>query len=261
MSAGESSSEPRGPQDHFSKVAGSYATFRPTYPRELFDFIGSIAPGHGLAWEAGAGSGQATLALAERFDRVIATDVSAEQISRAPQRANVAWHLAPSEGVPMIADHSVDLIAVAQALHWFDFERFYAECRRVSVEGGVLAAWSYGAPTMDGEVGVLLREFMYGPDAIGPYWPPERNHIHAEYRTIPFPFERIEAPRFELMQEWTSAQVAGYLRSMSATAEYLKTHSDDPVVAFEQSVASVWQGGEARRITWPLFVLAGRISH
>lgn len=261
MSEGGSSSEPRGPQDHFSKVAGSYASFRPTYPSELFDFIVSISPGRCLAWEAGAGSGQATLALAERFERVVATDVSAEQVARAPRRENISWHVSPSEDVPMIADHTVELIAVAQALHWFDFERFYAECRRVAAEGGVLAAWSYGAPTMDGEVGRLLHEFMYGPDGIGPYWPPERDHIHAEYRSIPFPFERIESPRFELVQEWTPTQVAGYLRSMSATAQYLKTHTDDPVTAFEQSVAGVWPDGETRRITWPLFVLAGRISH
>ncbi len=260
MSAGGASSEPRGPQDHFSGVAGSYAAFRPTYPRELFDFILSIAPARTLAWEAGAGSGQATLALAERFDRVIATDVSAEQVARAPRRENVEWHVSASESVPMIVDHTVDLVAVAQALHWFDFDGFYAECRRVAVERAVLAAWSYGAPTMQGEIGRLLREFMYGPDAIGPYWPPERDHIHAEYRTIPFPFERVATPRFDLVQEWTPAQVAGYLRSMSATAEYLKTHSDDPVIAFDRAVAHAWPGGEPRRISWPLFVLAGRIT-
>jgi hypothetical protein len=114
---------------------------------------------------------------------------------------------------------------------------------------------------MDGRVGAAVREFMYGAGGIGPYWPPERDHVHAEYRTIPFPFERIESPRFELVQEWTPAQVAGYLRSMSATAEYLKTHTDDPVVAFERAVVTAWPEGEARRIVWPLFVLAGRISH
>lgn len=245
--------------DHFSSVANSYAAFRPTYPQELFEFVASIAPARRCVWECGAGSGQATLGLAAHFGRVIATDVSAEQLNRAPENAKVEYIVAPAEQVP-IESHSVDLVAVAQAMHWFDFERFYAECRRVARKGGVLVAWTYGSPTMDGEVGAALREFMYGPHAIGPYWPPERDYVTEEYRTIPFPFERIPSPRLELEQEWNAQQVVGYLRSMSATSQYIKRHGRDPVVAFERELARLWTDGDVRRIAWPLIILAGKIA-
>jgi len=245
--------------DHFSSVAQSYAAFRPTYPAELFKFVASIAPARHCVWECGAGSGQATIGLAAHFDRVIATDVSAEQLSRAPENAKVGYIVASAERVPIASD-SVDLVAVAQAMHWFDFERFYAECRRVARKEAVLVAWTYGSPSMDREVGVALRDFMYGPNAIGPYWPPERDYITKEYRTIPFPFERIASPRLELVQEWGPEQVVGYLRSMSATSQYIKRHGTDPVPAFETELSRLWPNGEARRIWWPLIILAGKIA-
>jgi SAM-dependent methyltransferase len=250
--------EPSARGDHFSGVAKSYADFRPTYPAELFDYVASLAPRRGRVWECGAGSGQATVQLAKRFAHVIATDVSAQQIAQAPQVLNVEWIVAAAEKVP-IADGSIDLVAVAQALHWFEFDRFYAECRRVAAPGCVIAAWTYGSPSMEREMGKLLSDFMYGSDAIGPYWPPERDHITREYRTVPFPFERITTPRMELVEEWTPAQVAGYLRSMSATARYVRQKGSDPVPDFEAAAAELWPDAEPRRIWWPLIILAGVI--
>jgi SAM-dependent methyltransferase len=249
----------RAPGDHFSGVAASYAEFRPTYPPELFDLVASLAPRRGTVWECGAGSGQATPGLAERFELVIATDVSAAQIAQAPALSNVEWIVAPAEKVP-IASGTVDLIAVAQALHWFDFDAFFAECRRVAAPRAVFAAWTYGAPAMDGEIGRVLLDFMYGDEGIGPYWPPEREHIHQEYRSIPFPFGRIETPKMELAHLWTREQVTGYLRSMSATARFIKTRGSDPVERYEREIAGVWSDGEPRRIAWPLIVLAGRVT-
>jgi SAM-dependent methyltransferase len=245
----------RAPGDHFSGVAGSYAEFRPTYPRELFELVASLAPRRGRVWECGAGSGQATIALADFFDRVIATDISAAQVARGPAHPKVEWIVAPAEHVP-IESGTVDLVAVAQALHWFDFHAFFAECRRVAAPNAVLAAWTYGSPSMEGDVGRALSDFMYGDDGIGPYWPPERHHIHAEYETIPFPFERIETPRMELVHEWVAPQVIGYLRSMAATARYIEAHGRDPVDRFEERLAALWPAREARRIAWPLIIRA-----
>lgn len=252
-------SEPAPRGDHFSNVAESYAAFRPTYPPELFDYVASIAPRRDRAWDCGCGSGQATLPLAERFERVIATDVSARQIAQAPSHPGIEWHVAPAEHVP-IADGSIDLVTIAQALHWLDFDRFYAECRRVASPGAAIAAWTYGSPSMEGAVGRALSEFMYGDAALGPYWPPERDHVTHEYRTIPFPFERIDAPRMELVHHWTPAQVAGYLRSMSATARYVQANGRTPVPDFENELAALWPDGAPRRIAWPLVILAGRIA-
>jgi SAM-dependent methyltransferase len=244
--------------DHFSKLSAAYAAFRPRYPDALVDFLSSIAPGNHCVWDVGAGSGQATGALAERFEHVIATDISSEQISRAPTNPKVEWHVAPAETVPMIADASVDLVTVAQALHWFDHPRFYAEVQRVSVPHGVIAAWSYAPARMDGQVGEVLHRYMYGD--VGAYWPPERKYVDNEYRDIPFPFERIAVPPMSLENDWTLEQVAGYLRSMSATGRYVEQQGTDPVVRVEAELRGLWGASPTRRITWPLILLAGRAN-
>src|SRR2546430_8781655 len=116
-------------KDHFSRQAADYAIFRPGYPRELFDYLGSIAPGRQLAWDCGTGNGQAAIALASLFDRVIATDASDKQIANAQRQEHVAYHIAPAENSG-IDSGTIDLIMVAQALHWFDLNRFYQEAQR-----------------------------------------------------------------------------------------------------------------------------------
>src|SRR5436309_13441105 len=129
--------------DHFSEVANRYADFRPHYPATLFDYLATPVPRSSLVWDCACGSSQATLDLATRFDRVVATDASREQIASATPHPNVEYRVAPADesGLP---DASVGLLTVAQALHWFDLERFYAEAKRVLQPGGVLAVWAYG---------------------------------------------------------------------------------------------------------------------
>ena len=251
-----SSEKERG--DHFSKLAAGYSVFRPRYPDELFDYLASIAPARRLAWDVGAGSGQATVALAGHFDRVIGTDISAEQIARAPKHPKIEWHVTPAESAPMIEASTVDLVTIAQSLHWFDHARFYDEVRRVSVPEGVIAAWSYAPAKMDGNAGAIVHRYMYGD--VGAYWPPERKYVDNEYRDIPFPFERLASPTMSLEYDWTLEQVGGYLRTMSATGRYVEQHGTDPVLRVEDELRAVWGLLPTRRITWPLIILAGRVA-
>jgi hypothetical protein len=251
-------SAPRAPGDHFSTVSAAYSAFRPRYPRALFEFLASIAPRHRVAWDCGAGTGQATVDLANYFDHVIGTDVSAEQIARAPKHERITWLVSPAESTPL-ASGSIDLTAVAQALHWFDHAKFNTEVRRVAAPGAAIAAWTYGAPRMDGDVGEVLRRAMF--ETLDAYWPPERKYVYDEYRSIPFPFEPIKAPTFSLDQQWSAAQVAGYMRTWSATTKHHAAHNDDPIVAIERELATAWGDvDQPRRITWPLILIAGRID-
>ena len=243
--------------DHFSRVSDAYAAFRPHYPAALFDFLASLVPPSARVWDCGAGSGQATSDLANRVREVVATDLSAEQVARAPRSANVHWLVAAAEASPL-RDATIDLTTVAQALHWFDHDRFYAEVRRVSRPGAMFAAWTYAPAAMDGEVGAALHRLMYG--TVGPYWPAERRHVEAEYRTIPFPFQRMETPSLSLEEWWTPAHLAGYARTWSATARCVAKTGQDPVAAFEAELERVWGAGERRRIVWPLVLLAGRVD-
>ena len=250
-------SAPRAPGDHFSSVSATYATFRPRYPSALFEFVSSIAQNHRRAWDCGAGSGQATADLAEYFQEVVASDISAKQIASAEPHPRVRWIVSPAESTP-IADASIDLIAIAQALHWFDHKRFNEEVRRVAAPGAAIAAWTYGSPRMEGPVGRALDRLMY--ETLGTSWPPGRNHVLAEYRTIPFPFPRIAAPSLMLEERWSLERVAGYARSWSATVQYRTTHDDDPVETFEREARETWADGESRAMVWPLTILAGRVT-
>jgi SAM-dependent methyltransferase len=251
-------SAPRAPGDHFSTVSAAYSAFRPRYPHALFEFLASIAPRRRLAWDCGAGTGQATVDLAEYFDEVIGTDVSAEQIARAPKHPKITWLVSPAEATPLHGG-LVDLITVAQALHWFDHARFNAEVRRVASPGAAIAAWTYGAPRMDGPVGEVLRRAMF--ETLDAYWPPERQYVYDEYRSIPFPFERITTPAFALAEEWDAGQLTGYMRTWSATTRYVAARGDDPIVPIVHELNHVWgDTAERKRITWPLIVIAGRVS-
>ncbi len=243
--------------DHFSQVASDYASHRPTYPAALFDWLSSQCAGRALAWDCGAGSGQASVALAAHFEQVLATDISEQQLSHAVPHPRVAYRVAPAEssGLP---DHSADLVTVAQALHWFALERFYDEVKRVLKPGGLIAAWTYGVITIEGdEANTLLQHFYH--HVVGPYWPAERHHVETGYRELAFPFQRIEPPAFAMQTDWTLEQLAGYLRSWSASARYAAANGKDAVSELVTQLRACWgDPNGTRAVRWPLAILAGR---
>ncbi len=232
--------------DHFAKVAGAYAGFRPRYPAALYAWLAEIAPRRELAWDCACGSGQASLDLAAHFDHVVATDASAAQIAAAPACPNITFRVAPAEssGLP---DASVDLVAVAQALHWFDFDRFYAEVRRVAKPGGLLAVWTYSTLSVEGE-DVEARVEDFYRNIVGPYWPPERRHVESGYRTLPFPFDEIAAPEFTMQAGWNLPELLGYFRSWSSTGRFMAARGFDPVARLEEQVLPLWKDPDARRL-------------
>lgn len=243
--------------DHFSGFASRYADFRPHYPAALFDYLTTLVPRNSLVWDCACGNGQATLDLAERFARVIATDASREQIASAKAHAKAEFRVVPAErsGLP---DESVGLVTVAQALHWFDLDRFYAEARRVLKPGGVLAVWAYGILEAEGEqVHQLCHEFY--ADTVGPYWPPERTLVEAGYRTLPFPFAEETPPALRMEARWTLEQLLGYFSTWSATNRLIKATGHNPLEPLSRALSSVW--GDANRprlIAWPLALRVGR---
>lgn len=241
-------------QDHFSTQASGYAQARPTYPAALFTELARLAPGRALAWDAGAGNGQAALGLAAEFERVLATEPSEAQLAAAERHPRVTYERA-AETAPMLADGSVDLVTVAQAAHWFDLPRFYAEVRRVLRPGGIVAIWTYGLCEITPEI-VEVIERLYG-DIVGSYWPPERIHPETGYRELFFDFDEFPFPRFAMELEWTGAAMAAYLRTWSAVARYRQAHGgEDPVALIEPELFARWGDG-LRRVRWPL---GGRIA-
>jgi SAM-dependent methyltransferase len=244
--------------DHFAPVAGAYADFRPTYPAALFDWLAGIAPDRELAWDCACGSGQASVDLAARFERVVATDASAAQLAGAAAHARIEYRLAAAEasGLP---DAAADLITVAQALHWFDRPRFYAEVCRVLKPGGVLAAWTYGVQTLaDERVNAHVQHFYR--EIVGPYWPPERALVETGYRSLDFPFAELAVPAFAMTADWNLPRLLGYFASWSATGRYIQARGEDPVAALAERLTQAWgDPGATRLVTWPLAIRAGRI--
>ena len=245
--------------DHFSAVARGYAGFRPSYPFALFEWLARQAPARDLAWDCATGSGQAAVDLARCFRRVVATDASGAQIGAALPQARIEYCVATAEDSGLGAA-SVDLIVVAQALHWFDLARFNAEAQRVLKRSGVIAEWCYGLTTVDGAAVDELVQHYYSV-VVGPYWPAERSHIESGYGELPFPFAPIAAPAFTMEVDWTLAQLAGYLRTWSATARFAAAQGRDPVEALEVGLAGCWgPPGERRRVSWPLSLRVGRAA-
>jgi SAM-dependent methyltransferase len=241
--------------DHFSAIAPAYAAARPTYPPALFTYLAELAPARRRAWDCAAGNGQATLPLAGYFDEVVGTDASAEQIAEMAAHPRVRRYTAPADasGLP---DHSVDLVTVAQALHWLALPSFWAEVRRVLGEGGIVAVWSYGIQHVDdAEVDRRLQAF-YG-EVVGPYWPPERRLVETGYRTVEFPFEELAPPPFDMALEWKLPELLAYVRTWSATNRFVKERGFDPVQRLGSELEPHWGPG-VRRVSWPLSLRVGR---
>ncbi len=242
-------------KDHFSGHADGYRGARPTYPDALFDWLATQAPARDLAWDAGCGNGQAAFALSAHFARVVVTDPSASQIANAETKPNIDYRVELAER-GSLADASADLVTVAQALHWFDLDLFYAEVRRVLKPRGLFAAWTYGDCHVDAAVdGVKDRLYV---DLTGPYWPPERAHIETGYRDLPFPFIELAVPRFAMRTQWTLEQFLAYLRSWSASQRYLKATGEDPVSLIECDLRGTWGNNGRRDVCWEFHLRCGR---
>ena len=240
-------------KDHFSGHAADYSAYRPTYPRELFEFLASCCDARGHAWDCATGNGQTAVALTPFFDRVTATDASAGQIRAAVPHPRIDYRVAPAEAAGL-EDESVDLVTVSQALHWFDMERFFEEARRVLAPRGVLAAWSYDLCRVEPGCDAAIMEVY---TALDDFWPPERKIVEQRYAGIEMPMPEIEAPAFEMVQRWTVAGMLGYLRTWSAYRRCLEETGVDQVARVESRLRDAWGGGR-REVRWPLALRVGR---
>lgn len=243
-------------KDHFSGHAANYAKFRPTYPADLFAFLAEAVPARQLAWDCATGNGQAARALAQHFDKVVATDGSEQQIQNAVPHAKVTYLVRTAEA-PGFEDHSFDLVTVAQAAHWLDLDRFYAQCRCLLKPNGMVAMWVYDLLRISPEIDVIVNS--YYEDIVGPYWPPERRRLE-NVHALPFPFKRIKTPAFDMHTSWNLAELVGYLATWSATQRYIKKRGHNPLPDIETRLSGVWPDRENRRpVVWPLKIKVGTI--
>jgi SAM-dependent methyltransferase len=242
----------------FSKLSGIYLKYRPHYPPELFEYLQTLTEGHELAWDCGTGNGQAAVGLAGHYEKVYATDPGAEQLKHAMPHSRIVYKQERAEHCSL-PDSSADLLTVAQALHWFDFDRFYAVAKRVLKPGGVIAAWAYGLPSLPEEVDGVFKHFH--DEVVSKYWLYENLLIYKEYEPIPFPFQQIGAPAFSIIKEMDLQSLVGLARSWSATQTFIDRNHTDPTTALQQQLAAVWgDPASKKQATWKLILKLGRNS-
>jgi SAM-dependent methyltransferase len=243
-------------KDHFSRQASDYTKYRPHYPDELFEYLASLVDRRETAWDCATGNGQAAHGLAPYFARIIATDASERQIAHAREHERISYAVAPAEGTE-IESGSIDLIVVAQSLHWFDLERFYIEVRRILTEGGVIAVWCYSLPRVSREIDSVIDWFY--SDVVGAFWPPERKLVDDRYRSIPFPFQELSAKPFQMLTEWNMNHLMGYLSTWSSVQGYRKAGEGDPMECLTDRLPQAW--GPSERVYplyWPINMRVGR---
>jgi SAM-dependent methyltransferase len=243
-------------KDNFSDGSGIYARYRPSYPAALFEFIKSKSAKCDTAWDCGTGNGQTAFALAKDFRKVFATDISQHQLDHARRADNIFYSVQPAESTNF-EDDSFDLVTVSQALHWFDFDRFYDEVRRVAKHHGIMAAWTYSLPNISPSVDKCINEFYAG--SLHGYWDAERKFVDENYQTIPFPFTEIACPPFTIELHWTLNEIEGYLNSWSAVKHFIRTNGYNPVEECMNNLNRAWDGNEMA-VNFPVHMRMGRIE-
>ena len=244
-----------GFKDHFSRQSDTYASARPRYPAALFDWLAAQGPGRELAWDVGCGNGQASVGLASHFKRVVACDPSESQIRNAIPHPRIDYRVQAAETASLPAE-SVDLLIVAQALHWFDLDAFYASAMPALKPGALFATWCYGISTVSPEVDAVFERLYRGP--LDAFWPPERAHIENDYINLPLPFSQtLATPAFSLTVDWNADQYLAYLRSWSASQRHLDATGVDAVSEIESDMREAF-GEPSLNVSWPLTIKACR---
>ena len=239
----------------FGARADAYASFRPHYPASLFSWLAAQCASHQRAQDIACGSGQASRPLRQHFKQVLASDASLKQVVAGKNYAGVQRFVAEAHAQPL-PNHSLDLIVVAQALHWFATPAFFSEVRRLLKPGGVFCAWCYSLMRIDDELDALIDDLYW--NTLGGYWPAGRASVDVGYSDIDNPFTPCTPPTSAIESSWTLEHLLGYLRTWSAVQRYEQENATDPVSQLLPELQQIWgDAKQPRFVRWPLHFLAG----
>jgi SAM-dependent methyltransferase len=243
-------------KDNFSIQASGYAKFRPTYPVQLVAALAQHCPQRSSVWDCGCGNGQLSVLLSDYFDEVSATDLSEQQIANAIQKSNISYSVGRAENTTF-RDNSFDMITIAQAIHWFDFEVFYQEVRRVAKPNAIIAAIGYPLFRCEAALDSIIQHFYYS--IIAAYWDAERKYLDEHYQTIPFPFEAVSLPSFYMEYSWSLQDLIGYLNTWSAVQHYIKRYNNNPIDLIYNDLEKVFFEKERSSVRFELVTRIGKI--
>lgn len=243
-------------KDNFSHDPSGYATYRPSYPDTIFLELQKLISSTTSAWDVGTGNGQVAIKLSDFMDQVEATDISPAQIAQAALSPKINYSVQPAEK-PNFDDNTFDLITIGQAIHWFDFDKFYKEVKRVAKDQAIIAAIGYGLikidPLVDKVINNFYREILNG------YWDTERRYIDEDYRTLPFPFEELSIPHIAFKVEWTLDHLLGFLNTWSALKHYQTKNHTNPLKDIHSDLQIAWGEDKIKVCTFPIISRIGKI--
>lgn len=243
-------------KDNFSTQAKGYSKYRPYYPVEMIEYVVSFVNERGQALDVATGNGQVAIELSKHFAAVYGTDISEKQLLNATQADNIIYKVESAEQISF-AENQFDLITVAQAIHWFDFDAFYKEVYRILKPDGIFAVLGYGVFSTNADSDKLLMHFYR--NIVGSYWDAERKYVDDNYTTIPFPFDEVEVKQFKNEFTWTFDQLIGYLETWSAVQHYINKEGINPVDIIREDLKDSWEKGD-KKVTFPLLLRIGKIS-
>ncbi len=229
----------------FDAQSDIYARARPLYPPTLYNFLVSVCSEHQMAWDCACGNGQVAVDLINHFTQVQATDVSEQQIANAIQKDGITYDVIPAEATSF-ADNTFDLICVGQALHWFDYDKFWPEIKRVLKLNGIFAAWGYSFFTIAEQIDQIIDTTFL--DTIYPYWPDRNRLLWDHYLDVSFPLEKITPPPISLVMEWSVDELFAYLRSWSSTQRCVDAIGDDFFIKAYEQTREIWGEPNMKRV-------------
>lgn len=239
----------------FNDKSDLYAQARPQYPAELFSFIKTLVPNAETVWDCATGNGQAAVGLSKVFGNVFATDISDEQIANHLDVENVTFSVSPAEHTKF-DDNMFDLVSVAQALHWFDFGKFWPEVQRVLKPGGAFITYAYLWFSVTPEIDALVESEV--KSVISPYWAPNNQLAIDGYKDVTFPFEKLNVPNFDIKVDWNFDQMINYLHTWSATRRCMDAQGSAFFAHARKKLKQAWGNPkDVKTATSPLIVIAG----
>jgi len=226
----------------FDKGA-NYALYRPDYPQNLynvvFDYTRKTRPEFERALDVGCGTGQVTSKLCAVFKQVVGTDISTKQLEAAHKAGNIEYITCSAENITQ-SSNTFDLITVAQALHWFKLEQFYAEVKRLLKPGGVLAVWVYGLVEVENkEANDIIKKLHW--ETVGNYWDFDRKWLCDLYPNFHMPLKDFESHKLSIDKSMTLADFVRYIDTWSALKTYREKHTDDPLIQLEKDLLAAYR--------------------
>jgi ubiquinone/menaquinone biosynthesis C-methylase UbiE len=243
-------------KDNFSVQADLYAQYRPDYPQELYDLLLINTPNSEFAWDCATGNGQVAVVLANFFEKIEATDISQKQLDKAPPHPNITYSVCPAEKTPF-PGHIFDLVTVAQALHWFKFDDFFKELKRVAKPNATVAFWGYEVNHVSPEVDAIVDDFYN--NIVGPYWDSERKHIENRYADVKFSLNDLKDYEFSMQKHWSFEQYVGYYNTWSSVQHFIKVNDYNPVEQLAEKMKEFWPDNEVKTVTFPVFLKIGKV--